>query len=204
MQESSVLQFKEHKLSSGLGVSRGKDSISFKDRFTNSCAIDIEQTKNSIIRYLIAENNESINKEMLDFITQSLSLNANEEINIKILNLFLSVKGKYILINYENKNIVIQNEKEFIDFIQRLDISIFRKENSNNKILYTSTLNLDSEESNYCYSCSISKLSGNELQDTLILSTHINSLLHKILLIAYQELKLEIKKNLEKNLPTIG
>lgn len=204
MQESSVLQFKEHNLSSGIGIGRGGGAISFKDRFMNSCAIDIEQTKNSIIGYLIDSPNESINKKMLEFINQSLGLSASDEINIKILNLFLSVKGKYILINFENKNIVIQNEKEFIDFIQRLDISIFRKENSNNKIVYTSTLNLDSEESNYCYSCSVSKLSGNELQDTLILSTHINSLLQKILLIAYQELKLEIKKNLEKNLPTIG
>lgn len=204
MQESSVLQFKEHNLSSGVGIKLEKNTIPFRSRFMNSCAIDIEQTTNSITKYLIAGSNESINKEMLNFINQSLSLTAAEEINIKILNLFLSVKDKYILINFENKNFVVQNEKEFIDFIQKLNISILRKENSNNKIVYASTLNLDSEESHYCYCSSISYLSGNELQDTLILSIHLNSLFQKILLSAYKELKLEIKKNLEKKLPTVG
>lgn len=179
---------------------------SFKDRMLSSYKIEVEKTKNSILKNLFTNVSSEMDEEMKSFVNASVSFNPTDDLNVKILNLFISCQGKYILINFDNKNIIIKNEDDFIDFIQKMNISISFNEGyeHQSKESYISRINLNDEPSKYYFTVYISKLTSNKNQNALILNININSLFQKILIITYYEFQSEIKKLVQKKLPTVG
>lgn len=179
---------------------------SFKERILSAYKVEVEKTKNIILKTFFTEISHERDEEMKSFVHASIGLQPSDELSVKILNLFISFQDKYLLINFDEKNIVIKTEEEFIAFMQRTCVTVKINDGYKNEkyVSYSSRMHLDSDESRYFFSNTISHLTSNKNQNALTLNTNINSLFQKMLLIVYKEFQTEIKKKYQTKLPSVG
>lgn len=177
----------------------------FKSRINKLYELEYQKTSHMVFDTLDVNNKISF-EEIYEFIKESLHIKILNS-NLNIFDILFSHSYSYVICNTYNKNHILKDEFEFINFVEKIYLTLTLKEDplvNNTHISYMVKMVVDDKPQNFHFSVYVKKLNDNKHLNNLTLTMHLNVLLQKLIIIYYTELKKDILKTqsllkLEKN-----
>lgn len=166
-----------------------KDKKDFSEQIQSKIKTEIDNSTYQIINFLELDNNyfDSI-KEALNIFCE---IKVTNNLSVKINSLLLSKANSYILLNHQEKNFILKEERDLIKILESINVVVEKSEEKDKVITY---IKINESEKDFWYSIKFKtpKEIFGSINYYFIIKMTLNNLLQKIIILTYDEL---FKKN---------